>query len=426
MRTVFLLSIVLFVFNIVLGQNLSPGDIALIGANCDNPDDFAFLALVDIPSGMQIKFTDNGWSSSTNSFRTGEGILIFTASSNISAGTTIVYSNNSADFSSGGGSFALSTSGDQILVYQGDESSPSFVFALNIKGNPGQWQADATNSNESALPPGLVNGETAVAVDEYDNVKYNGTTIFSSPSAALSAICDKNNWIGDNANRYDFTTFGDFSLPVTLSSFQALAQDGHVLLKWRTESEIDNLGFEIYRSLMSAEGYSLIDSYRSNPQLRGQLSSSASKDYQYLDETVSAGQTYYYKLADVDLKGQRTFHGPVKVQVEENPLQPIASSQTIKDFRLHPAFPNPFNPSTTITFDVPPSETGQSDLSLQIFNVQGQQVKTLFSGSLQANAQYRLKWDGSNELGQSVPAGIYFVLLKTKGFLQSQKICVIK
>ena len=52
------------------------------------------------------------------------------------------------------------------------------------------------------------------------------------------------------------------------------------------------------------------------------MNSSFAHDYQYLDQTVTPGQTYYYKLADVDLKGERTFHGPVKIQVEENPLQP--------------------------------------------------------------------------------------------------------
>jgi len=126
------------------------------------------------------------------------------------------------------------------------------------------------------------------------------------------------------------------------------------------------------------------------------------------------------------LKGQRTFHGPLKVQVEENPLQPVATSQVIKDFKLHPAFPNPFNPSTNITFDVPQSESGQSELSLSIFNVKGQKVKTLYSGLLKASTQYRLKWDGTNELGQSVPAGIYFVLLRAGEVQQSIKVCLIK
>ena len=67
----------------------------------------------------------------------------------------------------------MSTSGDQILVYIGDESAPTFLYAVNSEG-AGVWQSDATNSNTSALPFGLTNGLTAVALDEIDNAKYNG------------------------------------------------------------------------------------------------------------------------------------------------------------------------------------------------------------------------------------------------------------
>jgi len=56
---------------------LSAGDIAIIGMNADNPDEFTFVALVDIAAGEEIRFTDNGWLSSTTpeSFRAGEGYL---------------------------------------------------------------------------------------------------------------------------------------------------------------------------------------------------------------------------------------------------------------------------------------------------------------------------------------------------------------
>ncbi|NER05603.1 MAG: hypothetical protein F6K17_24955, partial [Okeania sp. SIO3C4] len=51
---------------------LNPGDIAFVQYNADNPDNFKFVALVNIPGSEEIKFTDNGWKSD-NTFRTGEG-----------------------------------------------------------------------------------------------------------------------------------------------------------------------------------------------------------------------------------------------------------------------------------------------------------------------------------------------------------------
>ena len=52
-------------------QTLSPGDIAIVGFNFDNTDQIAFVALTEIPSGTEIKFTDDGWLS-TGSFRGSE------------------------------------------------------------------------------------------------------------------------------------------------------------------------------------------------------------------------------------------------------------------------------------------------------------------------------------------------------------------
>ena len=92
------LIVILLLFNSGFSQTtLSAGDLAIVGMNCDNPDDFAFLVLVSIEAGTEIKFTDNGWSSA-DTFRTGEGIQTYTASSAVTAGTVIVFSQNSGDF----------------------------------------------------------------------------------------------------------------------------------------------------------------------------------------------------------------------------------------------------------------------------------------------------------------------------------------
>ncbi|APF20125.1 hypothetical protein Calab_0544 [Caldithrix abyssi DSM 13497] len=160
--------------------------------------------------------------------------------------------------------------------------------------------------------------------------------------------------------------------------------------------------------------------------LKGQINSSHAHDYQYEDYSVAAGQAYYYKLADVDLKGQRTFRGPIKVQVTQGDLNAAVSTSVIKNFRLYPNQPNPFNPSTTITFDVPQLEQGEANLSINIFDIQGQKVRTLFSGALTGNAQYRLQWDGVSDAGQPLPAGIYFVVLRARDVQQSIKVCMVK
>ncbi len=177
------------------GTTLLPGDIAIIGFNFDNPDEFAFLPLVDITADTEITFTDNGWKAD-GTFRATEGTFTWTADTDITAGTLINPTVSSVLFSA---------SGDQIIAYQGDESNPSFIYALNSEGNPGVWQSDATSSNTSALPTGLVNGETAVALNEIDNAVYTGITT-GTRAELLAAISDNSNWSGNNSSRQTLPT----------------------------------------------------------------------------------------------------------------------------------------------------------------------------------------------------------------------------
>ncbi|MGK7955334.1 MAG: ExeM/NucH family extracellular endonuclease, partial [Crocosphaera sp.] len=178
-----------------MATTLLPGDIAIIGFNFDNPDEFAFLVLADITAGTEIKFTDNGWQAN-GTFRNTEGTFTWTATTDITAGTVINPTISSVLFSA---------SGDQILAYQGDDSNPTFIYALNSEGNPGVWQSDATSSNTSALPSALVNGETAVALDEVDNAVYTGITS-GTKEELLAAISDSSNWSGSNSTRQTLPT----------------------------------------------------------------------------------------------------------------------------------------------------------------------------------------------------------------------------
>jgi hypothetical protein len=402
---------------------LAPGDLALLGVNCDNPDDFAFLLLADISPGTEIKFTDNGWLS-TGGFRGGEGTRIFTAASFYSAGAVLVYSLTQAEFTQSG-SFALSSSGDQLLCYQGDDASPSMLYAINIEG-AAEWQPDATSTNTSALPVGLVNGFSAVAVEESDNVKYDGSTNFSNPQAALIAISDTSNWIGDDTTPYDFSIWGDFSLPVQLSSFTASAGDREVVLRWVTESERDNAGFEVFRSLDSDTGFQMISSYMFNPGLQGRVNSNTRHEYQFRDQVVMNDETYWYQLVDVNITGQRTYYGPLSAtpHATGNEVLNQGGSNFPQSYRLYQNFPNPFNPRTTLYFDIPDIQAESMTVSLNIYNAVGQLVSVLYQGKI-APGNYSTEWDVTNQSGVKLSSGIYYAVLKAKYFTQTIKMVFI-
>jgi hypothetical protein len=106
---------------------------------------------------------------------------------------------------------------------------------------------------------------------------------------------------------YDFGFHGP-PLAVLLASFDAAAQPDHVLVTWETVSEANNASFNLYRSLTADGQYTLVASVAS--QAPG---STAGASYSFQDFDVVAGQTYWYKLEDVDLSGATALHGPVSV-----------------------------------------------------------------------------------------------------------------
>ncbi|MBN1782411.1 choice-of-anchor D domain-containing protein [bacterium] len=92
------------------------------------------------------------------------------------------------------------------------------------------------------------------------------------------------------------------------------------------------------------------------------------------------------------------------------PLVPIS-------YMLDQNFPNPFNPSTVIAFQL----AERSDVRLDIYNVLGKRVKTLVHESLPAG-RHRRQWDGTDDFGNAVASGLYFYRLSSPGFTQSKKL----
>ena len=94
---------------------------------------------------------------------------------------------------------------------------------------------------------------------------------------------------------------------VRLMSFEAVGWDGAVELRWRTGSELDNLGFHLYRGASAGGPWTRLTS----SLIPGLGSSPVGESYAWLDSGLANGVTYYYRLEDVDTASVSTFHGPV-------------------------------------------------------------------------------------------------------------------
>ena len=91
------------------------------------------------------------------------------------------------------------------------------------------------------------------------------------------------------------------------------------------------------------------------------------------------------------------------------------------DFSLRQNYPNPFNPSTTIEFTLPKP----TDVSLVVYNLMGQQVRTLKRGMMDTG-HHSMIWHGKDDHGKLVSSGVYLVRLQSKAFVSSRKMLMLK
>ena len=138
----------------------------------------------------------------------------------------------------------------------------------------------------------------AIAVDASRNVYLGGrsSATWESPVRAYTA--------GDDAFVAELP---ETPTLVELVSFDAVPAVDHILLTWETASEIDNAGFHLWRGEEKGEEYIRITKHL----IPAEGGFSWGAEYEYDDFDVTPGQTYYYKLEDIDNIGNSSFHGPV-------------------------------------------------------------------------------------------------------------------
>ena len=117
-----------------------------------------------------------------------------------------------------------------------------------------------------------------------------------------------------------------------------------------------------------------------------------------------------YKLMP---RNSKDFNDPVTATGDELPER----------FELLTNYPNPFNPSTTIEFIVTNNGVAHSNVSLQIFDINGRIVVNLINGIPNSN---KVVWHGKNDKGQSMPAGVYFARLESGSTVLTQKMILLK
>ncbi|MBN2413418.1 T9SS type A sorting domain-containing protein [candidate division KSB1 bacterium] len=215
---------------------------------------------------------------------------------------------------------------------------------------------------------------------------------------------------------YDFVptlTVTDASLPVELASFTTRQTDRNIILEWTTETEMDNLGFILERRYSTNETWVKFAGYQTFDQLKGQGTTTTSTNYRFVDSPDMSGESVQYRLSSVDK------NGAVKVQKTTS----LNLNNVIPNkFSLEPAFPNPFNPGTTLRYDL----AQESSVELCVYDLLGHTVNILVDNEKQSAGTYSVSWNGTNNNGQNMPSGTYIVHLKAGVYRSAQKVTLIR
>ncbi len=155
----------------------------------------------------------------------------------------------------------------------------------------------------------------------------------------------------------------------------------------------------------------------SDPEIPGSPFSGATLPPLYNSTNPEGALTFYFSSNLVyQGAGWRAELSPTVVSGLEEKTEPL-----ITHYNLYANYPNPFNPSTTIAFDLP--EDGA--VHLKIYDVQGKLVRTLVNHTL-AQGAHRVLWDGRNNAGRQVTSGVYLYSIESGHFSAVRKMILLK
>lgn len=301
--------------------------------------------------------------------------------------------------------------GTGTVIFNGTNQQVNVSSGVTLSFNNIQFLSDSVTISGTVV----INGDCTVAdgssiqVQSGGSLTINGT--FTGDSGSISGE-------------------GSVSLPVQLSSFMASATGVNAELKWRTETEVENYGFEVERRMMGAKGasasgitfdggedgtwktedHSPFTVHRSPWTtigfVQGAGTSSMPREYSFVDRDVPPGR-YAYRLKQIDFDGSFTYYGAAEIEI--GAVEPQLS--------LGPNYPNPFNPSTSIQFTVP--HDGHAVLA--VYNMIGQRIATVFDGQAEGGRIHRVTFSAP-----SLPSGLYFYKLEFGNATLVQRMTLLK
>lgn len=319
------------------------------------------------------------------------------------------------------GPFATDGGGLYTIINPTDMTSNIFVFTVEATKavDDSGYDSDTYISNSSGSLSTLFRIKMEVSVSGSSNVAWptgipDLNLIYTEHDASNSTYEALSVANAVETTDIVYSNTGDPALPITLKEFSALYINGGVALSWITESEVQNLGYVLKRAIIYSDddfsSYEVIASYQTDDELYGAGTTTEQNTYTYIDNNVKPGVSYSYILEDVDYDGNIISHDPISIFISENLLYEN------ENFTLGSNYPNPFNPSFTIPFEL----TKTMDVSIKMYDITGKQVMSILDGTFEAR-QYQFRVNASD-----LNSGIYFVRTIIGSEVITQKMTLLK
>ncbi len=345
----------------------------------DNPD--------EVPS--EIVYTEEVYSGS-------DPAIISLPAINLGEGNV----NPTIDFS-----YSSSETNFNITILVQDQPNNPLPYPENCAAS---FTPNLPNNNETTLTFNFSGTLTPNVLLHWNESGWEDVTTLANATFGVGFVTFAWTSTGRGNEIFVVNNGGESPLPVSLSSFTTTYGNGSPIINWVTQSESDNIGWNVYRSYSSNFGQAQILNLYTIP---GNGTTSQPSFYSFTDEyEVHENFTYWYWLESISGSGITESYGPVSLTI---PLEGNDIPEIPMVTELHQNFPNPFNPSTLISFNIKENETGV----LSIYNIKGQLI---VKSEFEAGRHY-YAWDARDH-----SSGIYLYKLQTKRYSKIMKMLLVK
>jgi hypothetical protein len=304
---------------------------------------------------------------------------------------------------------AVSVTGDTVYACGTDAGANHPIAYYKIVSGTNKWSAFSVTG--FPITPGMTGKALTIGPDSVfvaaDNVVYYlagdyaaGTwrTGYTYPNGTqINMLYYDELLVGTGTGLYGQKGTGP--LPVELASFSSSISGSNVTLNWKTQSELNNAGYDIERKSYNSD-------WNKIAYVNGSGTTNHEINYSYSDNNLPTGR-YSYRLKQMDYNGTSKHYYLTNEVIIGVPGK----------FSLNQNYPNPFNPVTKINFELPVN----TNVKLTVFDVTGRLISEIISGKLYTAGYHTIEFNAS-----LLSSGIYFYKLTTNENNSIRKMVLIK